>query len=126
MKKPREKRTQKKLPVRVWGMDSTGKLFSIEAFTVDITPRGARLEGVSCMLQRGAIVGVECGRSRARFRVAWVGHPGTSREGQLGIQCVEPGKYIWGVPLQRMMDDEVLPSPEPTHDRAARLAVPRF
>src|SRR5437764_4345417 len=79
MKKPRERRTLMKLPVRVWGMDSAGKLFSIEASTVDITPRGACLEGVVCMLQRGAIIGVECGRSRARFRIAWIGRPGSDR-----------------------------------------------
>ena len=104
MKKPRERRTLMKLPVRVWGMDSAGKLFSIEASTLDITPRGACLEGVTCMLQRGAIIGVECGRSRARFRIAWVGKPGSDRDGQIGVQCVEPGKYIWGVPLPRAMD----------------------
>jgi len=105
MKKPRERRTPMKLPVRVWGMDSVGKLFSMEASTVDITPRGACLEGIVCMLQRGAIIGVECGRSRARFRIAWVGRPGSDHEGQVGVQCIEPGRYIWGVPLPRAMDD---------------------
>jgi|SRR5437764_2329878 len=93
MKKPRERRTPMKLPVRVWGMDSAGRLFSIEASTLDITPRGA-------------IIGVECGRSRARFRIAWVGTPGSDRDGQIGVQCIEPGKYIWGVPLLRAMDND--------------------
>ena len=108
MKKPREQRTLLKLAVRVWGMDTAGKLFNIDAFTVDVTPRGARVEGITCWLQRGAIIGLECGNSRARFRVAWVGQPGSARHGQIGVQCVEPGKYIWGVPLHRKMEDEVL------------------
>ena len=120
MKKPRERRTPIKLAVRVWGMDSAGKLFSIEASTVDITPRGACLEGVACMIQRGAIIGVECGRSRARFRIAWVGTPGSDRDGQIGVQCIEPGKYIWGVPLLRAMDNhdgapQLLEEPLVTH-----------
>lgn len=97
-----------KLPVRLWGMDSAGKLFSLEALTIDITPRGARIEGISCFLQRGAIIGIECKQSRARFRVAWVGQPGTGRDGQIGVHCIEPGKYIWGVPLQRRMEDDAL------------------
>ena len=112
MKRPREQRTPLKLPVRLWGMDSAGKLFSMEALTMDITPRGARIEGVACFLQRGAIIGIECKQSRARFRVAWVGQPGTDRDGQIGVHCIEPGKYIWGVPLRRRMEGETfLPAP---------------
>lgn len=96
-----------KLPVRIWGMDTAGKLFDIEAHTVDLTPVGACIEGaLGSLLQRGAIVGIQCGRSQARFRVAWVGRTGTPRQGQIGVRCVEPGKYIWGLPLERRMEGE--------------------
>jgi len=105
MRKQREQRTPMQLSVRIWGMDSTGKLFSIYTKTIDITAIGARLEGDVLFLQRGSVIGVECGRSRARFRVAWVGQPGSKRHGQIGIRCLEPGKYIWGVPLQRKMEE---------------------
>lgn|SRR5690348_12217030 len=97
MRRIREQRISMRLPVRVWGMDSAGKLFSVEAYTLDITAIGARIQGDLSFLQRGAVVGVECGRSRSRFRVAWTQH------GQIGVHCVEPGKYIWGVPLQRKL-----------------------
>jgi hypothetical protein len=107
MKKPREQRIPMKLSVRVWGMDTTGKLFSIDAHTVDITPVGARIEGDLSVLQRGSVVGVECGRSRSRFRVVWVNHQMSRRQGQMGIRCLEPGKYIWGVPLPRKMEEVV-------------------
>lgn len=105
MKKQREQRTPMQLSVRIWGMDSTGKLFSIYTKTVDVTALGARLEGDVLFLQRGSVIGVECGRSRSRFRVVWVGRPGSQRHGQIGIRCLEPGKYIWGVPLQRKMEE---------------------
>jgi hypothetical protein len=105
MRKQREQRTPMQLSVRIWGMDSTGKLFSIYTKTVDITAVGARLEGDLLFLQRGSVIGVECGRSRSRFRVVWVGQPGSKRHGQIGIRCLEPGKYIWGVPLQRKMEE---------------------
>ena len=105
MKKPREQRVHMKLPVRIWGMDSAGQLFSTDAHTVDITPVGACIQGASASLERGSIIGVQCGRSRSRFRVVWVGRPGAQRHGQIGIRCLEPGKYIWGVPLQRKMEE---------------------
>ena len=93
------------LSVRIWGMDNTGQLFSINTKTVDVTAVGARLEGDVLFLQRGSLIGVECGRSRSRFRVVWVGRPNSQRQGQIGIRCLEPGKYIWGVPLQRKMEE---------------------
>ena len=108
MKKPREQRIRMKLPVRVWGMDTAGKLFNMQARTVDITPVGACLEGMLCLLQRGTVIGIQCGRSQARFRVVWIGNPESRQAGQIGVRCMEPGKYIWGVPLERQMEDEAL------------------
>ena len=106
-----ERRVRMRLQVRLWGMDYSGKLFNVSAHTVDLTPTGARLEGVTCFVERGMIIGVEHGRSRARFRVRWVGRAGTPTDGQIGIRSVEPGKYIWGVAFGRTMGDE----PDETH-----------
>jgi|SRR5579864_1832085 len=105
MKKPREQRIAMSLAVRIWGMDADGQLFGVDAYTVDITPVGACLKGPLASLQRGAVIGIRCGRSHARFRVAWIGQPGTKRQGQIGVRCIEPGKYIWGVALKRKMDE---------------------
>lgn len=98
MSKQREKRVPIKLPVLVWGMDCTGKLFNLEAHTVDITAVSACIEGDLHFLQRGAVVGVQCGRSRSRFRVVW------SHQGRIGVHSIERGKYIWGVPLERKVE----------------------
>jgi hypothetical protein len=104
------------LPVRIWGMGYDGRLFSEDVETVDITPAGARLRGVSVPVQRGAIIGIQHGKVKARFRVAWVGEPGTPKAGQIGVHLAELGKYIWGTPLRRTMGDpQVLP--------AARLSL---
>jgi hypothetical protein len=105
MKKPREQRVHMKLSVRIWGMDTAGKLFSTDAHTVDITPVGACIEGTSACLERGSIIGVQCGRSQARFRIVWIGQHGTKRQGQIGIRCLDLGKYIWGVSLKRKMEE---------------------
>jgi len=98
-RKVREERIPMELCVRVWGMDNKGKLFSIQAVTRDITAVGACVEGDLGFLQRGAVIGVECNRRRARFRVAWVS------ENRIGIRCLEIGRYIWGLPLRRRMED---------------------
>lgn len=86
-------------------MDRHGKLFEQYATTLDITPVGACLTGITCDLQVGCIVGVQHGNSKSRFKVAWIGDAGSSRDTQIGIITVEPGKYIWGVPLARQFGD---------------------
>lgn len=100
-KSRREPRVPIRLEVRVWGMDLDGKLFNIQAHTMDITPVAARLEGVWRPLYRGMNIGIECRGRCARFRVVWIGKLGTGKGGEIGVHCVEPGRYIWGVALKR-------------------------
>jgi len=66
--------------------------------------KGARLFGVTAALERGYIVGLQCGNMRARFMVVWVGEKGTPREGQIGLRAAENG--IWSVALPRASDDD--------------------
>lgn len=113
-----------KLPLRVWGMDTSGRLFGVAANTIDVTPVSACITGPLASLQRGTVIGIRCGRSHARFRVVWIGQPGTSRQGQIGVRCVEPGKYIWGVPLERKMGET---SNQPANNAPHLLsALPKF
>ncbi len=100
----KDERISISLPVRIWGMDFDGNLFEQKVRTVDITPAGAKLRGVRCHLHRGAIIGVQCGTSRARFRVVWLGD--NEESGQIGIESLEGGKYIWGTPLTRTLRGE--------------------
>ena len=102
----RENRIRMDLSVRVWGMDINGRVFKAQAHTVNITPIGARIAGIKIELHRGSIIGVACGSSQARFRVTWIGRTGTGTEGHIGVQCVEPGKYIWGIALKRNLEQD--------------------
>jgi len=103
----REPRVPMRIPITVWGMDLDGRLFRVQAHTMNITPAGARLEGIWKPLHRGMNIGIDCAGRRARFRVTWVGRLGTGRGGEIGVQCVEPGRYIWGVPLKRYIEMDV-------------------
>ncbi len=107
----REERTTVIIPVHIWGMGSDGNLFKQDVETIDITPIGCRLKGVTCSLHRGSIVGVKCGNSSARFRVVWIGEK--EEAGQIGLHLLELGKYIWGTALVRTMGDAQRPAPDP-------------
>jgi hypothetical protein len=100
----REKRTTVPISVRLWGLDREGRVFSQSAKTLNIATNGARLFGVTAKLERGFIVGLQCGNMRARFMVMWVGEKGSSREGQIGLRAAENG--IWSVALPRASDED--------------------
>jgi hypothetical protein len=100
----RERRVSTPLSVRLWGLDREGKVFSQNVKTLNIATSGARLFGVTAALERGYIVGLQCGNMRARFMVVWVGESGTSREGQVGLRAAENG--IWSVALPRAADED--------------------
>jgi hypothetical protein len=93
----REPRTEARLPVRIFGTDAGGKVFSENVFTVDISREGAQLAGLRALVKIGEIVGISHGQNKSRFSVKWIGQPGSTREGQIGVQNITPEKYIWEV-----------------------------
>lgn len=97
-----EKRVQIALPVKVSGWAETGKNVSQMACTHDISERGARLVGVTLANNPGDILVLERGKSKALYRVMWIGRAGTPLEGQIGVSCIEPDKMIWEVNLQEL------------------------
>jgi hypothetical protein len=72
------------------------------ACTYDISPHGARVGGLHSV-QVGDVIAVERGRSgRAFCRVIWIGEATSELRGQIGIQCVEPGRTLWEAELGEM------------------------
>jgi hypothetical protein len=104
MPKRREPRVSVPINVKLWGLDRNGKVFSQNAKTLNIATNGARLYGVTAELDRGFIVGLQCGNMRARFMVVWVGEKGGPRESQIGLRAAENG--IWSVALPRAGDED--------------------
>ncbi len=93
------------LPVRIWGMDANGEMFEEYATTVDVTTTGAHILGVKHVLQRGCVIGVEHGSSRARYRVTWIEKPKGDKPGKIGVHLIETGKFIWGRVIPRVFAD---------------------
>lgn len=78
-------------------MDSSGHAVNVSAWTVNVSHHGARVRGVKDWSEPGETVGIRCGLEKARFRIVWVGADGTPHEGEIGLLCIDAGKYIWGV-----------------------------
>jgi len=120
MGKRREPRKEIQVPVRIFGTNSSGQVFSEKAVTVNISQQGAELNGVQAKLNLDEIIGLAYGKNKGHFRVKWVGAPGTPKAGHLGLLNISPEKPLWDFPLPT-------PSPDNHQPRVAEHRKhPRF
>lgn len=99
MGKRNQPRKQTEVPVRIFGTDSHGQIFSEKVSAVNISRSGAELSGVRAELVLDEIVGISYGANRAHFRVKWIGKAGTPKAGHAGLLNVAPEKALWDFPL---------------------------
>jgi hypothetical protein len=99
MGKRREPRKEIKVPVRIFGTDRGGQIFSEKVFTSNVSQHGVLLTGVQAQPNLDEIVGVTYGQTKGNFRVRWVGQAGTSHAGQVGLLNLAPEKAFWDFPL---------------------------
>jgi PilZ domain len=99
MGRRREPRKEIQVPVRIFGTDSSGQVFSAKATTVNVSQQGVELSGVECSLSVDETVGVTYGKNKAHFRVKWVGQPGTPKAGRVGLLNASPDRPLWDFPL---------------------------
>jgi hypothetical protein len=109
-KKSRKKpRIPKTLRVIVKGTDPKGHPFAQSAYTVDLSQDGARLDGIGFLTSPGQTIEVRRRWRKARFRVVWIGHVGTSESNQVGVYRLQSEKDIWRVELP---ETPAVPSPQ--------------
>jgi hypothetical protein len=92
-------RMQVEVPVRIFGTDSHGKVFSEKVITINVSRKGAQLAGVRPDLGLDEIVGLTHSTNRVHFRVKWIGEPTTPRAGHLGLLNIAPEKPLWDFPV---------------------------
>src|SRR5271168_2058645 len=100
-----EPRKEIQAPVRIFGTDSSGHVFSAKAVTVNVSRQGIELSGVEPRLQVEEIIGVSYGKNRVHFRVKWVGKAGTPKAGHVGLLNTSPEKPLWDFPLPQAAPD---------------------
>src|ERR1700737_4575127 len=71
--------------VSVWTLDSQDKIYVQEGQTLDVSPNGACLSGLHRRIEPGALIGVQNGTRRGRFKVIWT-EPDGQRAHQIGIE----------------------------------------
>lgn len=113
MAKRREPRVEMTLPVRIFGTDSAGKIFSEKVSTVNVSRRGVELSGVQTQLNPEEIIGLTYKQCKSQFRVKWIGPAGTPKGGHVGLLNVSPEKNLWDFPLPEAAIDGV----RDAHDR---------
>jgi hypothetical protein len=114
MGKRSEPRKEIRVPVRIFGTDSAGQIFSEKVFTVNVSRHGVELNGVQAQPNIDEIIGLTHGNTKVHFRVRWVGQPGTPKLGHIGLLNLSPEKVLWDFPL-----------PGPTVDATKRDAHDR-
>ena len=91
----REPRIEVNLALTVWGVDTKGERFLQEARARDISLSGALLSGLDAELSSGDVVGILYSGRKARYRVVWVRHSGTSHKIQAAVQRIAPDECPW-------------------------------
>jgi PilZ domain-containing protein len=90
----RSSRIQIRIPVLISGTLADGKRFVKEAHVLTVSKFGARIKA-DIRLEVGAEVRVETKQQAgALFRVVWLGHEGTPREGEIGVEYVKMSNLL--------------------------------
>jgi hypothetical protein len=106
MGKRREPRKEVTVPIRIFGTDRRGEIFSEKVFTVNVSQQRVEVNGVQAEPSVDEIVGVTYGVTKVHFRVKWVGQPGTPKAGHMGLLNLSPEKSLWDFALPPPRFDE--------------------
>jgi hypothetical protein len=98
--KRRDPRVNLALPVQLSGTDVSGRPLDQRVLTINISRRGALLQGIHGVLRLGDIVSLSRLQHKEQFRVAWVGAEDSPAVGQIGVAAVDPNTSFWAEVLK--------------------------
>jgi hypothetical protein len=75
--------------------------------TVNISRRGALLDGIHGLLKPGDTVSLARLQHKEQFRVAWVGEEDTPAAGQIGVAAVDSNTSFWSEVLETMVQSRL-------------------
>jgi hypothetical protein len=78
----------------------SGRPLDQRVMTINISRRGALLEGVHGMLRPDDVVSLSRLHKKERFRVAWVGEDNSPAAGQIRVEAVDPNTAFWNEVLE--------------------------
>ena len=75
------------------------------AHTLDVSNHGVQLGGYRGEMKVGDEIVIQYHRAQAQFRVTWIVAREGSSEKQIGAECLEPGKHLWGERFPEQTDE---------------------
>lgn len=116
------------MPVRVSGSDAHGKSFRHVVCTLDLSAKGARITSLqSLTMNVGQELTLEHQKDRVRFEIVWIGEPGSSRQGQIGLRTLEPEKKFAAIENQSDSGAYIDTwQPNIDQEKGGRRSAPRF
>jgi hypothetical protein len=86
--------------------------------TVNISRRGALLDGIHGMLKLGDKISLSRLHKKEEFRVVRVGEDDTPTAGQIGVAAVDPNTSFWNEVLEATAQSGLEAASIRDHDRA--------
>jgi hypothetical protein len=83
-----EHRYKLALEMKVYGIDLLGKPFIELIRAVNISRKGLHLSGLRAHNRVVEVIGIQNGGVKARSTVVWVGYPGSSLDGHIGVHLL--------------------------------------
>ncbi len=93
--KRRDPRVDAAIAVLLTGSDESGRPLDQRVITMNVSRRGAQLQGVHGRLRPGDRIALTRGSKKESFRVAWVGAENSPVEGQIGVSSLEANSTFW-------------------------------
>jgi hypothetical protein len=102
--KRRDPRIDIALPVLLTGVDASGRPLDQRVITVNISRRGALLEGIHGVLRTGDAICLTSGNRKEEFRVAWVVDDESPAGSKIGVAAVNQNSSFWNEVLDATSD----------------------
>ncbi len=109
----REQRTRIDIALLVWGVDTHGERFLQEARARDISLSGALLSGLETDVRSGDVIGILCGKRKARFRVVWVRYDDAGDKMLIAVQRLAADECPWLELLNEAPEPDSAPANPP-------------
>jgi len=98
--KRRDPRIEIALPVLLTGVDVKGRPLDQRVMTVNISRRGALLEGIHGMPSEGDEISLMRGQKKERFRVMRVMDDDSGAGARIGVAAIDPNSTFWDEALE--------------------------
>jgi hypothetical protein len=113
----RDPRIDLAVPVLLTATDVNGRPLDQRVMTVNVSRRGALLDGIHGVLGPGDIISLARLHKKEQFRVAWVGGEDTPAARQIGVAAVDPNTSFWDDVLKATAQSGLETANLRAHDR---------